>query len=385
MAGISDTKKLDKIFELIALVFTTAQLTGTDAVQEAQDCHAHLTEAMCHLIAPKCDRSTKQMTHLCREMCFDLVDACFDKVTSLLKIVSAMPERAIIRQDVLDINPNALAIVNQGCAYLPSRHDKTQPCFYKAVSCGKLPSPPEITVLQNVSLANERNVSVTYPVKFQVNYACKDKAYQLRGNSTVSCLFSGKWSAQPKCVAEASGPVFIVVIIFSLPATALLSLLLWYKCKSDMVGLPTRQRENDAFVCYDFDTDHAFVTETLLPNLEPQFKLFVHSRDFTPGIEILANIQEAIQKSNCAIILLSQAFINSDWCRHEFRYCSMESVSDPAYRLLVILMQPADQLNNLNRSCSIEDFIKSRTYLEKDDPDLWEKISRHLTRVKGEV
>ena len=76
---------------------------------------------------------------------------------------------------------------------------------------------------------------------------------------------------------------------------------------SDTVPLVKRNRVFDAFVLYHFDSDDDFVVSCVLPQLEEtrDFKLCIHSRNFTPGRDIKDNIEEAIEGSNSAIILLS--------------------------------------------------------------------------------
>ena len=58
----------------------------------------------------------------------------------------------------------------------------------------------------------------------------------------------------------------------------------------------------------------------------------------------------------------------------------MENMKDPAFKLFVILMQPADTLNITNEY--INSFFTKKTYLEKDDPKLFQKIAEYLIQVK---
>ena len=145
-----------------------------------------------------------------------------------------------------------------------------------------------------------------------------------------------------------------------------------------------RAREFDACVCYAFDGDNDYVMETVLPELEenhnPPFKLSLHSRDFDPGLRIFDNIRRAIESSNSAIIILSQAFVNSVWCKAEFEQCFIENMNDAAFRLFVILMQDSDTLMEMTEY--MKTFIEQRTYLDRDDPDLFVKISKYLTEVR---
>ena len=146
----------------------------------------------------------------------------------------------------------------------------------------------------------------------------------------------------------------------------------------------TRRREFDAYVCYAFDQNHDFVMDTVLPELEenqnPPFKLCIHSRDFNIGDPIFENIQRAISQSNSAIMIMSQAFVNSIWCKAEFEKCLVENLKDPAFKLFLIMMQPTDTLEHLTECMT--SFISQTTYLDRDDPDVFRKISEYLNWVK---
>ena len=43
------------------------------------------------------------------------------------------------------------------------------------------------------------------------------------------------------------------------------------------------------------------ISPALEDNLDPPFKLFIHTRDFDPGLKILDNIQNAIVSSNSGL------------------------------------------------------------------------------------
>ena len=140
----------------------------------------------------------------------------------------------------------------------------------------------------------------------------------------------------------------------------------------------TRNRDFDAFVLYHFDTDDDFVINHLLPELEEikKFKLCIHSRDFAPGRDIKDNIEEAIEGSNSAIIIMSQGFVDSMWCKEEFTHCYIENMKDAAFNLFVIMMQPADTLVNISNY--MKTFFANKTYLQVNDPELFIKLARRL-------
>ena len=92
------------------------------------------------------------------------------------------------------------------------------------------------------------------------------------------------------------------------------------------------------------------------------------------------NIRHAIQNSNSAIIVMSQDYIDSLWCREEFEQCYVEHMKDPAFKLFVVMMQPAKELKNT--SGYMKSFFAKKTYLERDDPKLIWKIGDYLQLVK---
>ena len=63
----------------------------------------------------------------------------------------------------------------------------------------------------------------------------------------------------------------------------------------------SREGKFDAYVCYDFQGNNDFVTDTILLALEenhdPPMTLCIHKRDFEPGLQIIDNIRLAIKNS----------------------------------------------------------------------------------------
>ena len=139
-----------------------------------------------------------------------------------------------------------------------------------------------------------------------------------------------------------------------------------------------RDKKFDSFVLYLFDSNDDFVVNRVVNELEVvrDFKLCIHSRDFTPGRDIIDNIQEAIENSNSAIIVMSQGFVDSMWGKKKFMHCCLENMKDAAFNLFVIMMQPVDTLVYI--SPYMKTFFANKTYLEVDDPELFSKLATHL-------
>ena len=148
----------------------------------------------------------------------------------------------------------------------------------------------------------------------------------------------------------------------------------------------TRVKENDAFVCYESD-DRSFVYDTIFPALEENrynpFKLHIADRDFLVGVSIFDNLARAIETSNSAIIIMSQAFLDSVWSMEEFRQCYFENLENPAFKLLIIMMQPEHSLKTTSNTNFMTRKLDYYGYkLDRNDPRLFRKISKYLTKVK---
>ena len=132
------------------------------------------------------------------------------------------------------------------------------------------------------------------------------------------------------------------------------------------------------------------VRNTIHPKLEqeadPPFKLLFHERDFRADTLILTNIVNAIRNSNAAIIIMSQDYVDAKWCRAEFEECMVESMEDPRYKLFVIMMQPHGTLENCTDY--MNKYFREKTYLDKNDPNLYDKLVeslRALQSPEGEI
>ena len=108
--------------------------------------------------------------------------------------------------------------------------------------------------------------------------------------------------------------------------------------------------------------------------------MFIHCRNFIPGHGITQNIEDAIEVSNSAIIVMSQGFVDSMWCKEEFTHCYIENMKDAAFNLFVIMMQPAETLVNI--SPYMKTFIDTNTYLDVNDPELFSKLAIHLENAR---
>ena len=343
-------------------------------------CHKYIVESACYVLMPKCNPQTHLVTHLCREACYELKEACFNNVTLLPALLKIFQGSGILNStQVIDYFSSHKFHDDFDCSYLPSKNHTT-PCFHKSVTCA---NPPNVSDATTKIDTNE-----PHSPSSRVEYSCNDNSFILQGNSTTECLYSGQWSQGPRCTLKPDLqpwksiviPTSSAVVVVAIVTLVLVIKMCRKKSNSQRV---TRQKLYDAFVCYSYgEKDSEFAENTIRIHLEEQrpFKLCIHRRDFLAAWDIKWNTMNAIRNSNSAIIVMSQDYVNSLWCKEEFEDCYMENMKDSAFKLFVIMMQPMKTLNNNNEY--IKSFFDRKTYLESTDPKLFKKIANYLAWVK---
>ncbi|XP_033743997.1 toll-like receptor 13 [Pecten maximus] len=117
----------------------------------------------------------------------------------------------------------------------------------------------------------------------------------------------------------------------------------------------------DAFVAYNTE-DRVFVISKLIPYLENEqnLKLCVHDRDFKAGMLIVDNIQETIGRSRKVILVLSNAFAKSQWCKFELALAQIRSIEEGGNMVIIIMLEDIEARYMTN---SLHVLLKSTTYI----------------------
>ena len=339
-------------------------------------CYQHYQELFCYIVLPKCDVNSTILILPCKEACEDFTMACYEEYISYLALLSTTYGDARYWKNRLlkhTGHPSELF----GCDYLPSV-DEPIPCFYKPISCKNPTNITNAVIKKNSSRRNGFNLSA------EVEYSCADNTL-MKGKNKRACLHSGEWSEGPECEnISTTSPLNIVLPLLIIPFFIFIVMVIIMKCRNNRSLIPyLRHRKYGAFVCYCYEgADSYFAEKTIKIQMEEnrEFKLCIHRRDFLAARDIKWNIMNAIRNSNSAIIVMSQDYVNSLWCAEEFEDCYMEHMKDPAFKLFVIMMQPAETMNVTNEY--IKSFLSKNTYLEREDPELFKKIADYLTWVK---
>ncbi|XP_013192163.1 toll-like receptor Tollo [Amyelois transitella] len=150
--------------------------------------------------------------------------------------------------------------------------------------------------------------------------------------------------------------------------------------RSSDIDRESREKMFDAFVSYS-SKDEAWVAEELVPMLErgdPSYKLCLHYRDIPMGSYAAENIMQAVETSRRTIMVLSENFIKSEWCRYDFKSAHHQVLRDRRRRLIVILLGDVPQ-KDLDQDIKL--YLKTNTYLHTSDKLFWEKLRFALPDV----
>lgn len=137
--------------------------------------------------------------------------------------------------------------------------------------------------------------------------------------------------------------------------------------------------ETDEDVCLSLRVDDDVAVRRSRP-----MSLCLHKRDFLPGHWILDNIMHAMERSRRTIFVLSENFVQSDWCRYELDFSHLRlfegATGEPA---ILILLEPLNKDHIPRRFCTLHKLLSSTTYLEW--PQGEEKVSEFWEALRSAV
>ena len=142
-------------------------------------------------------------------------------------------------------------------------------------------------------------------------------------------------------------------------------------------------RKYDVFLSYN-SQDEAWVDQ-LTENLEthePAYRVCVHYKEFEPGLPIAQNIVNCIDASHCTVMVVSKNFLESDWCKYEFRVAHQSALIEKRTKVIVVVYGEVDS-NKMDNDLRM--YLKTNTYLKKDDPRFWNKLLMSLPKPSGRV
>ena len=288
------------------------------------------------------------------------------------------PCRKMCEELFLGCNDSDL-LVTVDCENYPDGLPPSAPCTYVEVQC---PLPMNISNGRLIYTGNRLNDNATY--------TC-DEGFG-SGNSTVlTCLPSGNWTTPtPTCIKKGLsyyrtaiiiGCVVAVVVIVS--AVVTLGLCRKYFVKrtpvNDIAIQVHRRNIDSVFICcssQNIDDARAFLNE--LENRHPRCRFFTYHDHFLPGERIVDCIVTSVwEDSSAVIIYLTQDFLESNWCLHEFEEAYRRHEEHHDYPLIIVLHENAvPGFRNVPEH--VQKYLTDHIYLSLEDDLLWQKLTPAL-------
>ncbi|NXR56290.1 TLR21 protein, partial [Hippolais icterina] len=140
----------------------------------------------------------------------------------------------------------------------------------------------------------------------------------------------------------------------------------WLQAKRKPKRAPPKDVCYDAFVSYS-ENDSDWVENTMVRELEqacPPFRLCLHKRDFVPGKWIVDNIIDCIEKSHKTLFVLSEHFVQSEWCKYELDFSHFRLFDENNDAAILVLLEPIQSKAIPKRFCKLRKIMNTKTYLE---------------------
>ncbi|XP_019616680.1 PREDICTED: uncharacterized protein LOC109464187 [Branchiostoma belcheri] len=149
----------------------------------------------------------------------------------------------------------------------------------------------------------------------------------------------------------------------------------WCPCwRADNTG-----KTYDAFISYSIE-DINLVVRELAPGLEERgFELCLDYRDFPAGACIATTILESVEASRHTIIILSQSFVDSEWCALAFKAAHLQMLKDKQPRIVAIAISD-ETLHKVDKDLRF--FLNTNECLVWGEAQFWSKLTYALSRGK---
>ncbi|KAG1686776.1 Toll-like receptor 6 [Nymphon striatum] len=221
--------------------------------------------------------------------------------------------------------------------------------------------------------------------------------YLLEYNATTCNNYSATTFVQSKAIEDYVPMLVITVSVFLIILITMILILvyrselrIWLHARFGVRlfhKASTRCEDNklyDAYIAYS-KKDESFVLQVIAPALErtanksaqiqPSYRLCLLHRDIPTGMPNYVNnaISEAVSSSKRTILILSEKFLKSDWCRYELKASHQDEMlfSRLHKRLIVIVV---GEIPSRDTDLEFNHYLKNCTFIHWGDKHFWEKL-----------
>jgi Leucine-rich repeat (LRR) protein len=118
----------------------------------------------------------------------------------------------------------------------------------------------------------------------------------------------------------------------------------------------------DGYVAYNF-RDRKWVMSQVVRHLEQtnQYRLCLHERNFLPGGSTVDDIVENIDASRKLILVLSNNFMNDQWCKYEAKIANHTLADGKGEKIILILLE---DIQSHHMTSSLKVLLKSTSHVK---------------------
>ncbi|XP_051512788.1 toll-like receptor 1 [Myxocyprinus asiaticus] len=206
-------------------------------------------------------------------------------------------------------------------------------------------------------------------VGWPLDYKCKFSETLLRDIhlSRISCDLCSQLLVSVTVILFVS---FSLGVVFNVLDGAWYIRMLWIWLRVKRRGqqeagrLDSASLRYHAFISYS-QTDVHWVSTQLIPNLEEaSFRLCIHEQDFLPGAWIIDNIINCIERSYKMVFVLSQSFVQSEWCNYELLFAQHRALTTRQDSLVFVLLEPIPPDSLPRKFLRLRSLLRKQTYLQ---------------------
>ncbi|KAH7983728.1 hypothetical protein HPB52_013982 [Rhipicephalus sanguineus] len=133
----------------------------------------------------------------------------------------------------------------------------------------------------------------------------------------------------------------------------------------------------DVFLSFS-SRDADWVHAQLLPSVEALgFSVCTYERNFKGGFLLQDIIRDAVTCSRRTLLLLTGNFVESEWCRWEFRLAYQRAMEDHINRLVIVLV---DDVAPESLDEDLRAYVQATNYVRWGEPNFWDKLLYSLPK-----